>query len=91
MDENGLETELALLSNSTTITKKEVRKALKLIDVPMMKLDTGTELLFKRINRPHPSISFREMLDVLSDLPKNNIELQVAIVDGPIKITLLKI
>ena len=50
------------------------------IDLPVLKLDAGTEAMFKRINRPAKGIRFEAIVDLLSSL--KNIYLQTVLVDG---------
>jgi wyosine [tRNA(Phe)-imidazoG37] synthetase (radical SAM superfamily) len=57
-------TPLAVLSNSSTVNIPEVRKALKKIDLKVMKLDAGDEITFMRINRPH-GIRFNDIIEGL--------------------------
>jgi wyosine [tRNA(Phe)-imidazoG37] synthetase (radical SAM superfamily) len=46
------EVKLAILSNSTTVHLPQVREALALLDVPIMKLDAGDPQTLAAINRP---------------------------------------
>jgi len=46
------EVKLAILSNSTTVHLPQVREALALLDVPIMKLDAGDPRTLAAINRP---------------------------------------
>lgn len=41
---------LAILSNSTTVGRDEVRKALDMLDLRVMKLDAGSEELIRQVN-----------------------------------------
>ena len=59
---------IALLSNSTGLLKRDMRRALRYIDVPYFKVDAGNEALFLKINRPAPGITFNEMITRLSRL-----------------------
>ncbi len=46
---------LAILSNSSTVGEKEVREALEMLDLRVMKLDAGSEELVRQLNGPaHP-------------------------------------
>ena len=74
------EAQLALLSNSTRVTEKHVFSALKLMDATMMKLDAGDEETFRVINRPAPTINFKEILEGLKQI--SNLTIQSMLVDG---------
>lgn len=65
---------IALLSNSSGLCRKDVRRALELIDVPIFKLDAGTEVLFHHINRPAPAVSFDRILGRLRRLQRKVIQ-----------------
>jgi len=56
------------LSNSTTLGDPKVIAALKKIDEPVMKLDTGDEEFFKRLNRPAAEVHFPDILKGLEKL-----------------------
>ncbi len=60
-DEFRPEVKIALLSNSTGLGSEAVRKSVKHIDLPVFKLDAGTEKTFNAINRPAPGIGFDEI------------------------------
>ncbi len=59
---------IALLSNSTGVLIRDMRRALRYIDVPYFKVDAGNEILFRRINRPASGVVFDEMIARLSRL-----------------------
>lgn len=59
---------LAVLSNSSTVYRSEVRAALQGIDLKLMKLDAGSEGLMRRINLPAKGWDFAEMLQGLAQL-----------------------
>lgn len=59
---------LAILSNSTMVHIPEIREALDLLDVRIMKLEAGSEQILKKLNRPFPSISLSRMVDGLKRL-----------------------
>lgn len=71
---------VALLSNSTGLASEAVRKSLAKIDLPILKLDVGTEKAFKMINRPCRQVRFEEIVNRLTSL--QNIYLQTVFVDG---------
>jgi len=57
---------VAVLTNSSLMTKQEVRQELARADVVVAKLDAPTEELFHIINRPSPSYSLDEILQGIS-------------------------
>lgn len=59
---------LAILSNSSTVHRSEVRTALEAIDLKLMKLDAGSETLVRRLNLPAPGWEFGAMLQGLAML-----------------------
>jgi wyosine [tRNA(Phe)-imidazoG37] synthetase (radical SAM superfamily) len=73
---------LAILSNSTTINKPEVVEALMKLDTPLMKLDAGSEKLFKKINRPAGGISFNKIVEGLIEFKHPNLIIQALIMGG---------
>ena len=58
---------LAILSNSTTAARPEVRRGLALFDERYMKLDAGDPMTYARVNGAR---SFGAILDALRDLPQ---------------------
>lgn len=60
--------EVALLSNSTALQNQAIRAAIKRIDLPIMKLDAGTEDLFQKVNRPVSSITLEQIVSGLRQL-----------------------
>jgi len=56
---------VAVLTNGSLLWKEEVADALRRADVVVPSLDAGDEECFLRINRPHPNVSFRAMVDGL--------------------------
>jgi wyosine [tRNA(Phe)-imidazoG37] synthetase (radical SAM superfamily) len=74
------EAKVALLSNSTGLTYSDVFESIESIDLPVLKLDVGSERLFRVINRPARGIDFEQMVDKLSSL--DDIYIQSVFVDG---------
>lgn len=68
----SFEAKLAVLTNSSTLTAAEVREALKMVDLPVLKLDAGSEEFFKAVNMPHSGISLGEIVDQLKKLCAEN-------------------
>jgi wyosine [tRNA(Phe)-imidazoG37] synthetase (radical SAM superfamily) len=60
---------VAVLSNSTRVGQAEVRRALERCDLRIMKLDAGTEAMFRRYSRPMEPITLDDIVDGLRALP----------------------
>jgi wyosine [tRNA(Phe)-imidazoG37] synthetase (radical SAM superfamily) len=56
---------LAILSNSTYLDNPRVLSGLKKLDVRIMKLDCGTEAIFRKLNRPHSKVRFEKVVENL--------------------------
>ncbi|MGQ9800191.1 MAG: radical SAM protein [Candidatus Saccharicenans sp.] len=56
---------VAVLTNSTLLSRPEVRKDLKAADVVLPSLDAATEKVFKKINRPHPALKSKKIIEGL--------------------------
>jgi len=54
---------VAILTNSSLMYDRNVRKDLSKADIVAAKLDTPNENLFKKINNPHPDTDFDSMLE----------------------------
>jgi len=59
---------LAVLSNASTLFRESVRRAVLKLDAPIMKLDVGSEELFRVVNHPCKDVSFNEILSGLRKL-----------------------
>jgi len=59
---------LAILSNSSTVGQKEVRDALEMLDMRMMKLDAGSEELMRQLNGPAPPLYLGQIVAGLKKL-----------------------
>jgi wyosine [tRNA(Phe)-imidazoG37] synthetase (radical SAM superfamily) len=71
---------LALLSNSTTAHLHRIKAALKLIDVPIMKLDAGDTSTFVKVNRPAPAVKLTNILEGLRGI--HNLTIQSVLITG---------
>jgi len=71
---------LALLSNSTTAHLPRIKEALKLIDVPIMKLDAGDTSTFVKVNRPAPAVKLTNILEGLRGI--HNLTIQSVLITG---------
>jgi wyosine [tRNA(Phe)-imidazoG37] synthetase (radical SAM superfamily) len=56
---------VAVITNGSLLYLPEVRSALTPADAVMPTLDAGTPELYRRINRPHPEVTFERLLDGL--------------------------
>jgi wyosine [tRNA(Phe)-imidazoG37] synthetase (radical SAM superfamily) len=59
----------AILSNSAGIINPDIRKAVMLLDERIMKLDSATEDVFRRYNRPRCSIYLKDIISTLESMP----------------------
>jgi wyosine [tRNA(Phe)-imidazoG37] synthetase (radical SAM superfamily) len=60
---------LALFSNSTTVDRPAVQRALRHFDVVMMKLDAGDAQTMAAINRPTPGVLVQDLVEGLANTP----------------------
>jgi wyosine [tRNA(Phe)-imidazoG37] synthetase (radical SAM superfamily) len=74
---------LAILSNSTCLDRKSVIEGLKQLDQRIMKLDCGSEETFRKINRPHRNINYKEIVENLKNLEE--VIIQTILVDGEMR------
>lgn len=58
-------TKITVLSNSSTIHKKEIFNALQLVDQNILKLDAGSQIQFERINKPQISLKINNIVNDL--------------------------
>lgn len=82
-DKYAPKSKLAILSNASTLDRDSVQRALREIDLPIMKLDTGGEETFQKINRPHPSVRFEKLVRNLKET--KGITIQTMFVGGEIE------
>jgi wyosine [tRNA(Phe)-imidazoG37] synthetase (radical SAM superfamily) len=71
---------VVLLSNSTGLSRPEVRDCIARIDLPVFKLDAGTERTFRRINRPPNGVTLEEIVTNLKTAGR--IYIQTVLMDG---------
>jgi wyosine [tRNA(Phe)-imidazoG37] synthetase (radical SAM superfamily) len=53
---------IAVLTNGSLLFETDLQRELCLADLVIPSLDAGNEATFRRVNRPHPGISFERML-----------------------------
>jgi len=58
---------ISLLSNGSMLYRKEIRKTVNKIDLPIFKLDVGIEELFNKVNRPAKWIEFNGVVNSLKE------------------------
>jgi wyosine [tRNA(Phe)-imidazoG37] synthetase (radical SAM superfamily) len=58
----SLNVKIAVISNSSLLWQDSVRKELALADLVSLKIDTVDQLSWRKINRPNPRLSLREIL-----------------------------
>jgi wyosine [tRNA(Phe)-imidazoG37] synthetase (radical SAM superfamily) len=88
---------VAVLTNSSLLSRKSVREALREADVVVPSLDAATQEVFNNINRPHPSLKTEKIIAGLKKFRqefKGSIWLEVMLVksinDSPSHIQKLK-
>lgn len=75
------QTIITCLSNSTQLHRADVLEALRLIDNPIMKLDTGIQQTFELINKPFFPIDVAEICDYLTQF-QGNLTIQTLFLKG---------
>jgi wyosine [tRNA(Phe)-imidazoG37] synthetase (radical SAM superfamily) len=76
---------VVLITNSSMLTRPSVRRDAAEADIVVPSLDAATERVFRKINRPHPSLSAAEIVAGLSAFRKmyrGQIWLEVLLVKG---------
>ncbi len=77
---------LALLTNSSIIARDKKIETLKLIDLPIFKLDCGDEETFQKINRATEEIKLEGIIKGLKEIAGAiKITIQTVFIDGKIK------
>jgi wyosine [tRNA(Phe)-imidazoG37] synthetase (radical SAM superfamily) len=73
---------LAILSNSTTVHRPQVREALSTFDAPIMKLDAGDPATLASINCPAAAVQLEHIVEGLKGIP--GLIVQSVLVDGKV-------
>jgi len=76
---------IAVLTNSTTLPFKEIRKALSEVDFVCASLDSAREESFKLVNRPCSEVNLKEIIEGLKKLKeemKGKLWLEILFVKG---------
>ena len=71
---------VALLSNATGLADPKVRERIPKLDLPVFKLDCGTEKAFRTMNRPAQTVRFDGIVESLAGI--KGIYLQTVMIDG---------
>lgn len=56
---------VAVITNGSLLYLPEVRQELAVADAVLPTLDAGTEDLYRRVNRPHPEVTFKRLVEGL--------------------------
>jgi wyosine [tRNA(Phe)-imidazoG37] synthetase (radical SAM superfamily) len=78
---NGKKT--VILSNSSTVAKKEIKDILKKYDIVKLSLDCATEQCFKKIDRPEKDIKLSEILKGVTEFARefeNKLVIEIMVV-----------
>jgi len=73
--------QIAVLSNSTTLDRSDVFDALLKVDQAIMKLDAGSEHMFRLINQPNSSITLNKIVQQLKRF-NGNLIVQTLLLKG---------
>ena len=76
---------VAVITNGSLLYLDDVKEALGLADAVLPSLDAGTPDLYKKLNRPHPEVSFDKYVRGLIDFRQKYIDeiwLEVMLVNG---------
>ena len=76
---------VAVLTNSSLFSRKEVRRALLEADLVIPSLDAASPEAFSQVNRPHPSLKIEKIIDGLKRFRKEykgKIWLEIMLVKG---------
>jgi wyosine [tRNA(Phe)-imidazoG37] synthetase (radical SAM superfamily) len=56
---------VAVITNGSLLYRPEVRQELSVVEAVLPTLDAGTAELYRKINRPHPGVTFERLVDGL--------------------------
>ena len=76
---------VAVITNGSLLYRPEVREELAAADAVLPTMDAGNEELYRRINRPHPDITFQQQVEGLKAFRKaysGNLWIEVMLVRG---------
>ncbi|MBF0569652.1 MAG: radical SAM protein [Candidatus Omnitrophica bacterium] len=61
---------IAVITNSTTITRRDVQADLKLADLVLFKIDAADQATFERLNHPFPRLQIADIIKGIKDFRK---------------------
>jgi wyosine [tRNA(Phe)-imidazoG37] synthetase (radical SAM superfamily) len=76
---------VAVLTNGSLLWDAEVRRQIAGAQLVVPSLDVGDDSVFQKVNRPHPDISFRQMVEGLVDFRREyrgSLWLEVFVLEG---------
>lgn len=76
---------IAVITNSTTITRRDVQADLRLTDLVLFKIDAHNEELFQKVNRPAPGITLEAIIRGIKEFKKTyegKLALQIMFVEA---------
>jgi len=76
---------VAVITNASLLFHADVQEDLQEVDILLPTLDAGNQEMFRRINRPHRSISFDKMIEGLAEFQKGfsgRLWLEVMLIKG---------
>ncbi len=82
---NLTELPVAVITNGSLLYQPEVRTELLYADAVLPSLDAGNEKLYRKINRPHPSLTFTRLVDGMIAFRKEysgKLWVEVMLMDG---------
>jgi len=80
-----LDKKLLILSNSSTIDKKDIQKTLQSFDIVKLSLDAVTPVIFKKIDRPAKDIKIENIIKGMIEFRKvfdNELIIEILVVKG---------
>ncbi len=71
----------AIFTNSTTLDREKVKKALKNVNRTFFKLDVSEKAIFQKVNRPHSNIQLEKIINGLTEFSEetNKVELSAMV------------
>ncbi len=76
---------ILMITNSSMLWRKEVAEAVFRTDILAPSLDAGDEEMYRRINRPHPDVTYERLLEGLETVTQSfsgEIRLEVMLIRG---------
>jgi wyosine [tRNA(Phe)-imidazoG37] synthetase (radical SAM superfamily) len=74
--------QISVLTNATTCGNERIRAALQRADLPILKLDAGTEATFQAVDKPQPGITLEKIVAMIKTFERP--VLQTMLHDGAI-------